>query len=116
MTFVYATTPGRIQPSRRVVRAPEVWPVALATVGLVAWTTAFVTSLVMPLQSATVATALLIAALAERALPYEPQPQRRHPARGIDGTHNAGGVLVPSDRLFGTCLRVAVGSPAACHR
>ena len=55
---------------------------------------------------------MTFAALDERALPYEPQ-LRRHRARGVDGTHNVGGVPVLSDRSFGTCLRTAAGSSAA---
>ena len=116
MTFVHAmTTPGQVPPSRRVVRAQGAGRVALAAVGLVAWTMTLAPSLAMPLQSATMATALLVATLPERALTYKPELHRRHHVRGVDGTHNAGSVLVLWDQSFGAAASLVPSVSRAAH-
>ena len=87
MTLVHATTPGHSRYPLESVAHWAAWRVALAKSCLAAWGA---------LQSATMATATLIAALAERAVPRTDldgflatvELHWWHHARGIDGTHD----------------------------
>ena len=80
MTFVHELTAG---PCRRPLESLAhwgAWPVALTTACLVAWAMALDPSLAMALQFATMATALLVAALAERVVPFRSDWQEVAPA------------------------------------
>ena len=133
MTFVHTRTPGHSRRPLELFAHWGAWPVALATACLAAWTMTLDPSQATALQFASMATALLIAALAERVVPFRSDWQivspterrtviismavlmaladRWHHARGSDGTHNFGSVLMLWDQLFGTYRRS--GSPRA---
>ena len=115
MTFVHTTTSGHSRRPLELFAHWGAWPLAFATTCLAAWAMTLDPSRATALQFASMAAALLIAALAERVVPISMAvlmalADRSHHG-GSDGTHNFGSVLMLWDQLFGTYGRS--GSPRA---